>query len=134
MTLRRVWLPLTMVALFAMTLGCPGRETESPPGKEAHSLVGTWRSVRLEGADLPEGSSMQMTFSPQGRFTMTGQGKVAGQVKTHTQEGSYRVDGDRLIVKVDGKEGPSRFWFEDEKLVIEHLKVHNRVYFERLDN
>jgi len=87
-------------------------------------LVGTWTLVKTSGKALPAGASLTVTFTKDGKFTLTGKGKIKDEVKESKLSGTYKVDGNKVVVTLkagDKEKSETRTVKEltDKKLVVE---------------
>jgi uncharacterized protein (TIGR03066 family) len=95
----------------------PVEEVEAAP-----TLVGTWRVVEMShgGQTSPEMSQMEMTFTftADGNFTMSM--SMPQMDRTHTQEGTYSLEGDQLTITADGRDQTGTCTFEgNDRVVLE---------------
>jgi uncharacterized protein (TIGR03066 family) len=98
---------------LAVLVTAPAGAAEKATNKE--KIVGTWE-VTKAGSDLPEGSTIE--FTKDGKLTIN----VKDKDKTITVQGTYTVDGDKVMVvtKFEDKEHKETITIKtltDKKLV-----------------
>jgi len=81
----------------------------------AQRLIGSWKLVRDE-TDNDTGEGVTMEFSEDGRLTYS----IDQQESVEIMNLTYRVDGDELVTDQASspREHRSRFWFEDDGLLV----------------
>src|SRR5262249_4708203 len=80
--------------LLVSATGCGG-------SSKASMIVGKWEMTEGNGKPLPkEAGSMTTEFTSGGKMSFSA--KILGMEKK--QDGTYKVDGDKLTVNLDGKE------------------------------
>jgi uncharacterized protein (TIGR03066 family) len=103
---------LVVMAFAFVIAGCATdsmNQDDSPAGQ----LVGEWESEPMQTEIGP--GQIHFTFTEDGRYTIHFETK---QFRSPKREGTYAVEGNQLITSGEQHRDVSRFWFEDEVLVI----------------
>ena len=112
--------------------GCSSPPSAAPTSP---SLVGQWRSVAFEGKDIVKSvKQVEFSFAADGTFMVkTTRQDAFGRV-SETNEGTYEIRGDALLVAVPGAlpQEPARFSVQGDELTIEDSKLDSRVRFRRI--
>jgi len=82
---------------------------------DATKLPGKWQ---LTGKELPEGVKVSADFAKDGKLTM----KVEAEGKSESKNGTYKLAGDKLTVKIEGEEEKTATVL---KLTDEALEIKN---------
>jgi uncharacterized protein (TIGR03066 family) len=99
------------------------QEQERKEGKESKQargvkvtralLVGVW----VPSGEMPEGATMNIEFTRDGKMKVFGQSKVKGEVKKYNHEGTYKIVKGGLKLTSRGPKGKER----TEKLTVTKL-------------
>ena len=98
-------LVLAIMMVAVLFVGCGG-------GEGGNSIVGKWEiKEEAEGMEV----SMVFNFKSNGDFEMTSEMNGSALV---SEEGTYKVEGDKITMNIDGEESTSSFSIDGNKLTI----------------
>ena len=121
------WTAVVMaVVLFA---GCAGSGTTSA-GHHMHkpTYLGTWESTSIEGEAAGDVSKVEITLKPAFEFAGIA---TASDGTGETATGTYSVEGNKLMIMVDGEDEPLLGEFSDEGLVLTVPDSDSRIILKR---
>ncbi len=99
---------------------------------DAKLVVGTWRSVKLEGSDVGKRIvGVDAEFTEQGSVMMIAKMTQRDEVKSVVRKGEYKVALDALKMTFDDETRSCPAWFQGDRLVIQDPELDSRVHFER---
>jgi uncharacterized protein (TIGR03066 family) len=86
-------LPIGLSALLTLAVaGC---------GDNADKVIGVWSITRVNGKEVPADEPATIHFTKDGKLV----GKIKSRGIESTDEGTYTVEGDKIIVKGKGADG-----------------------------
>jgi uncharacterized protein (TIGR03066 family) len=93
--------PVAVLAAGLIVCSCTVlRADDQPRGKKSNAdkIVGSWKLVKAP-EPLPAGITLVATFGKDGKLTL----KATPADKGDTPRGTYKVDGDKLTIKLEGQ-------------------------------
>ena len=103
-----------------------------PARPEAPSVVGSWTSVRFEGAGCaPMLKGLDINLSADKSFDLVARLEQNGEAKTDTQKGTWSIEGRTITLQTERGALVSEFAFEGELLTIEEKGRGCREFYRR---
>jgi uncharacterized protein (TIGR03066 family) len=93
--------PVAVLAVGLIACSCTvGRADDKAGDKKSNAdkIVDSWKLVKAP-EPLPGGVTLVATFGKDGKLTL----KATPADKGDTQRGTYKVDGDKLTIKLEGQ-------------------------------
>lgn len=109
--------PVAVLAAGLIVCSCTVlRADDKASGKKSNAdkIVGSWKIVKAP-EPLPAGITLVATFGKDGKLTL----KATPADKRDTQRGTYKVDGNKLTIKLEGQKEETETikTLDDKKLV-----------------
>lgn len=123
----------TMLCVLAgMLIGLAGSSLIGAADKEgasnAEKLLGKWSIVKVNGKEAEKkGSEVIVEFLKDGKMTMT----MSAGGKDEKEEGTYKVEGDKIIAQQKGKEKKDTMLIK--KLTADALVVYDETDKEEIE-
>jgi uncharacterized protein (TIGR03066 family) len=123
-------LVVAVLLLLLLVVGVATAREQEEKGKEGKQIKGiTPTSARLVGVwvpggtKLPEGATMNIEFTRDGKVKVFGQSMVKGKVKKYNHEGAYKIVEGGLTLASRGPKGEEQketiqvLWLTDREMV-----------------
>jgi uncharacterized protein (TIGR03066 family) len=109
--------PVAVLAAGLIVCSCTVLRADDKSSREksnADKIVGSWKLVKAP-EPLPAGITLVATFGKDGKLTL----KATPADKRETERGTYKVDGNKLTIKLEGQneETETIKTLDDKKLV-----------------
>ncbi len=110
MTAVRTILAVVILGVLALAASAEDKKADN-----AKLVVGIWEVVKADAESLPVGAVVEMTKD----------GKVKVSIKDEKHEGTYKVDGDKIVATIKGDNGDEKHTvtikkISDTEMVTEH--------------